>query len=86
MAIDPAEIAVGAWYRTEGGEDRMVWAIRDGTACYFSRSGPDQPWVDSAPGYQNMPVAEFAAQANPVQPPGADQPPASKDSYGAGDW
>ena len=45
MAVYPADIVVGAWYRTDGGEDRNVWAIRDGDVCYFSRSGPDQPWA-----------------------------------------
>jgi len=86
MAVYPADIVVGAWYRTEGGEDRNVWAIRDGDVCYFSRSGPDRPWVDAAPGYQALPLAEFAQQAIPVDLPGDAASSGAKDSYGAGDW
>lgn len=63
MPIDPAEIAVGRIYRTESGEERLIWTIRSDGVCYFARASADTHW---SPGHAptELPTVEsFATTA-----------------------
>lgn len=87
MSVLPTEVIAGGWYRADNGEDRLVWAVREGRVFYFSRDEEDQHWARPHPPEAAPSVERFAGEVALVNLDGACAEAKSiNDTYGSGDW
>jgi hypothetical protein len=86
MAIPPEQVAPDECYRTEDGELRLVWLVRDEKVHYFHRPETVRHWTPPDC-YRDPPTVEvFAAEVAPCRPPAEEEAKRQVDGFFDGDW